>query len=250
MPTKKTSTAPPMKDVTHPDASASSGSSRPIIVTNRPMIKDPMVVDESGEDNAKSKLSSKTSAPKVELESSVKPETKEPTEPKELVVPPKVEQPKETTLAKAEEPPKTEASVSPAQPEPEKPASEPETEKPPEAKPEKTPEPVKASDGVTTKEEEPKGKEQTSEDKQGSVEEKEAEAAAKQAEHEAAINKLVDSRHYNLPIVTSEQRHNRKAILLGIILILLMAVAWVDIALDAGLITIHGVQPLTHFFSR
>jgi len=39
-------------------------------------------------------------------------------------------------------------------------------------------------------------------------------------------------------------------IILGVVLILLLAAAWADIALDAGLIHLDGVRPLTHLFSN
>jgi hypothetical protein len=38
--------------------------------------------------------------------------------------------------------------------------------------------------------------------------------------------------------------------LLGILLVVVLAVAWVDIALDAGLVEIGNVKPMTHFFSN
>jgi hypothetical protein len=37
---------------------------------------------------------------------------------------------------------------------------------------------------------------------------------------------------------------------LGVVLAIVLALAWADIALDAGLIQINGVKPVTHFFSN
>lgn len=73
---------------------------------------------------------------------------------------------------------------------------------------------------------------------------------AKQAEHEAAIQKTIDSKKYFLPIKTVEQRKSARFVALGVLLALLLIVAWADIALDAGLIQINGVKPVTHFFSN
>lgn len=74
--------------------------------------------------------------------------------------------------------------------------------------------------------------------------------AAKQAEHDAAIQKLADRKQYFLPIDSVEQRRSQRFVVLGIVLSLVLAVAWVDIALDAGLIKISGIKPVTHFFSN
>lgn len=66
----------------------------------------------------------------------------------------------------------------------------------------------------------------------------------------ANIQKLVIEKRYFLPINTQEKRRTKHFIILGIVLILLLALAWADIALDAGLIQIDGVKPLTHLFSN
>ena len=75
----------------------------------------------------------------------------------------------------------------------------------------------------------------------------EAEARAKHAE---AVQKLVDAKQYFLPINTVEKRKTKHFVLLGAVLSVLLALTWADIALDAGLIQISGVKPITHFFSN
>ena len=75
----------------------------------------------------------------------------------------------------------------------------------------------------------------------------EAEAAAK---HDAEIQKLVDSKQFFLPINSVEKRRSKRVVLLGVVLSLLLALAWADVALDAGIIQINGVKPVTHFFSN
>jgi len=64
------------------------------------------------------------------------------------------------------------------------------------------------------------------------------------------IQKLVTEKRYFLPINSQEKRRTKRFIILGVVLILLLAVAWTDIALDAGLIHLHGIKPLTHLFSN
>lgn len=74
--------------------------------------------------------------------------------------------------------------------------------------------------------------------------------AEKQAKHDAEIEKLVNEKRYFLPINAVEKRRTKRFVILGIVLSLLLALAWVDVALDAGLIQIPGVKPFTHFFSN
>jgi hypothetical protein len=75
----------------------------------------------------------------------------------------------------------------------------------------------------------------------------EAEALAK---HDEAIQQLVDSKQYFLPINAVEKRKTRHFVILGVLLSVLLLLAWGDIALDAGLIQISGIKPATHFFSN
>ncbi len=75
--------------------------------------------------------------------------------------------------------------------------------------------------------------------------EAEAEAAA-----EAKLEQVIDSKKYFLPINTVEHRKSRRFVILGVILAVVLAVAWADIALDAGIIDLGGVKPVTHFFSN
>lgn len=72
---------------------------------------------------------------------------------------------------------------------------------------------------------------------------------AKQVEHDAEIQEMIDSKKYFLPIKTVEQRKSARFVALGIVLALLLIVAWADVALDAGLIQIDGIKPVTHLFS-
>lgn len=87
-------------------------------------------------------------------------------------------------------------------------------------------------------------------EKTESIEEAEAAEAEKQAAHDAEIQKLADDKKYFLPINTVEKRKTKRFVILGIVLSIILAVAWVDVALDAGLIHLGGIKPVTHFFSN
>lgn len=72
--------------------------------------------------------------------------------------------------------------------------------------------------------------------------------AEKIAKHEAEIDKLAESKQFFLPINSIEDRKTKRFILIGVVLSLVLAVVWIDIALDAGLIKLGGLKSLTHFF--
>jgi hypothetical protein len=63
------------------------------------------------------------------------------------------------------------------------------------------------------------------------------------------IQEIIDEKKYYLPIVTVETKRTKQFVIGGIILSIVLALAWADIALDAGLIHIGGLKSLTHFFS-
>ena len=70
--------------------------------------------------------------------------------------------------------------------------------------------------------------------------------AARQAEEE----KIIASKQYYLPMSTVEQRRGLDRVLLVFALVLLVALVWADIVLDAGIIHLGGVHALTHFFTK
>jgi hypothetical protein len=266
-------------DVAHPDKSSPDDTSRPIIVTNRPIIKDPMTVDQDAaqmlaKEPAKLKkqtapdlkpLSAPTlpedkpaDLPEVPIETAIKaaasrrqkPADEEAKthelEPEEKVEK-KDEKPeikKEAEKPKVEEPIPEKETKEPSkemvvQPD-EKPALEPAPAKP-EVKPEAEPEPEPKPDT-----EEP---EKTDEKTKKELTDKVAVAEAEEAKRTAEIQKLIESKKYVLPINSVEKRRTKRFMALGILLCLLLAAAWVDISLDAGLIHINGLKAVTHFFS-
>ncbi len=76
----------------------------------------------------------------------------------------------------------------------------------------------------------------------------EASVAEAEAKHQAELDKLAESQRYFLPLNAVEKRRSERAVVLGALLILLLGLAWADIALDVGLIHVSGIKPVTHFF--
>lgn len=61
--------------------------------------------------------------------------------------------------------------------------------------------------------------------------------------------KLVESKQYFLPINSAEKRRSKRFVITGVLLSVLLLLAWFNIALDASIIKIDGIEPVTHFFS-
>jgi predicted RND superfamily exporter protein len=66
---------------------------------------------------------------------------------------------------------------------------------------------------------------------------------------EATINNFIDQQTYFLPINVKQKKHDKKIILFGVIACVLLAVVWLDVVLDAGLINNNYNLPHTHFFT-
>ncbi len=250
-PANKPTDAKPIVDVAHPGKSAPSGNSKSVIVSNRPLLKDPMVVADDSktpDDNP-----SQNPPTKIKVKGPDKPDLQPLTAP--LL---ETEAPDDATET-------TGQTVKPAKPAP-LPKPEPEPEPKPGLKHEKVVKPpqdaapadelaedkpgvTEDGDGDTPKTDDAEKAAEGQTPAKGSTEQLDTEAA-KQAEHQAAIEKLADSKQYYLPINTVEKRRTRRFVAIGIILSLLLIVAWADVALDAGLIRIHGLKPITHFFSN
>ncbi len=258
-----------ISDVAQPGKSAPSETSKPVLVSNRPILKDPMVVDQTaGADDTSDKLLTKTAdkelevpgAPPLTADAATADQTS-------TAAPTPIKVKKDTKTSTAQTLPaatkpdeKVEALTDAATPE--TPAENTDTAEP--TKPE--PEPATDTDKTTVeKQTADEASTITEADATASNEADTADASdkpvkqtdeevdaevAKQAKHDAAIQKLVDSKQYSLPINAVEKRRSKRFVLLGILLSLLLALTWADIALDAGIIQFHSVKPLTHFFSN
>ncbi len=216
-----------INDVAHPDKTPPSPNSKSVIITNRPILKDPMVVDEASKEKV-------DPAPKktVTREKLIDPVT----EPLSHDGPAKAPSIAQLAEAAAEKDKTNKAAAKP----------ETKDEKPTE---DEKPEPEAAEKTEADEEDDDSGS--TDRPDEAKVNDKELEArAAAEAKREDAIEKLVDSKQYFLPINSVEKRRSQRFVALGILLSILLILAWADIALDAGLIQISGIKPVTHFFSN
>ncbi len=286
-------------DVAHPGKSAPPANSKSVILSNRPLLKDPMVVDEgaphdSDADSSLAKVSNKSGAQPLTApllkteepalaEADAKPDHASEADPSPAETPAEPTKPADTATAPADKPPAPADSISSSDEAPAPETAEPSGLSAPPTPPE-TPDdnvndslpPDAPDDGPavskTKDAQPPAGKTEaaaqtevpspdngdakpaeggTAESAQSNDMAKKLEAeTTKEAQRQAAIDKLTDSKKYYLPINAVEKRRSRRFVILGIILSLLLIVAWADIALDAGLIHLGGIKPLTHFFSN
>lgn len=217
---------PSLTDVSEPGKTSPSPTSRPVIVTHRPILKDPMVnhEDESPKpDKPALKAPSKRTAeleslslPKLPVETevsdspdqSVAADEQSSAELKKEAGDQTSEDKADTKADKASKlQPKNDASVDDAVPSP----------------------PLDA--------------------KAARPDDEDEDAIAAQAKHDTSVHKLIETKKYFLTINSVEKRRAKHTLILGIGVSILLLLAWANIALDAGLITIDGVEPLTHFFS-
>ena len=66
---------------------------------------------------------------------------------------------------------------------------------------------------------------------------------------QAHLNELIASKKFFLPINGKEKSKNKKTILIGLLICLVLIIAWVDVDLDAGLIANTYNLPHPHFFT-
>jgi type IV secretory pathway VirB10-like protein len=245
-------------DVARPGKTAPSGNSKSVIVSNRPIMKDPMVVVEEAteaDEKVTAKPSESVIAPLSDSSEdkikSIKPDDDSP-EPKL-----KKEDDKKTIAVLANEAAvKKEESDEPEEAE----AGGPKLE---EQEPSESDEPAVPEPAESANETEPdKATEHTAADDSKSeistneadtsktVTEVDAEELAEKEKHDIAIQKLIDSKQYNLPINSVEKRRSKRVVIFGVLLSILLIAAWVDIALDANIIELNGINPVTHFFSN
>jgi hypothetical protein len=226
-------------DVQAPGTSAPSLTSKPVIVTNRALLRDPMMADDTqatDEDEPKPAADQPADMLTPSHEAVVKPlndsAAGDDSAPDDEGRPPEESQSKEEPAGSAV-PVETSS------------ATEDDTSTPKENEPADT-----ASDepaGFAGSE--PGPGDNPKPPAAPAAKQAEAEAAA-QARHEAEIQQLVDSRQYELPIRTAEQRKSKRFVLLGAALAVILIVIWLDIALDAGIIKLGGLRAPTHFFSN
>lgn len=189
-----------------------SPNSRPVMITNRPVIKDPMVNEVAVEDP--------------------KPEPKQQPTKKIVITPLHDNIVPEDKIVVSDV-----VTVEPVVPVIEKPETK------PDVADEVVPELPKMLNPIM-----PAGVPVLKDEKQLTPEQ--AEAAAKAAQERAAkVRQAIEKEQYFLPINAIEEQRSRRVAILGLLLIIVLAVAWYDIALDAGLLTNMYELPHTHFFT-
>jgi len=78
----------------------------------------------------------------------------------------------------------------------------------------------------------------------------EADAETEADERRQTLNDLVQKQTYFLPIGSTGQQKKKRYVTLGIFLAIILAAAWFNIALDAELIQISGIEAPTDFFKN
>lgn len=203
-------------DVAKPGKSMATATSRPVIVSNGPLLPDPMMSD--GSSDARPGVGN---SPRL----TIKPLSDDDGTDKKVAVNKK---PVEEAPAAEAEAPKDVPKDEPQAPETEEKVEEPAPET-------SETEEVPADIGGDT----PPSLENKAQ--------KEAEAAAKQ---QAELDKLTESRDYFLPINAVERRRSKVVVWSLLVLSLVLGLVLVNFLLDADVLTINGVKPLTNLFNQ
>lgn len=265
---KDKSKAPKVFDVAKPSESTPASTGKPIIVTSRPVIRDPVTEDSQEQSTdvepAAGSVPSPTSS-RVKIMPLSDPETLKQaaaTNNGDLAAS------KPADPSDAETQPEAEASAGTGiqTPGPDKPveaaaaekndgeAAEPASQSPAEDTTKED-----SDQALTGSDSKPPVDSASEQDDDGSddteqatgegkdISKEEEEAARKEAEREEELRKLVESRKYYLPIDEVEKRHRMYA--WSTLLVLLLGLLWLDIVLDAGIMKIGDIKAPTHFFS-
>ena len=274
MPNSKDNSKPrKVIDVTEPGKSEPSATSRPIIVTNRPLLQqDPMVVvSDQSDGDSDNRPSGKSQKPETLLSSFQ--------EGHEIVPPSVSGLPEDSSKADETPPaddnsktvvavPSDQASTDKVEVKPEADVAQTVTVKKVEIKP------IEAAN-TTAKEEPPKEPETGTEPKDSTpvaetddekstsetatnddqlapnkvVDEAAKKAQEEKAAKEAEQEKIIDSKKYFLPINTVQLRRNKLRAVFLFLIVVVLALVLFDVSIDAGFLKINGVHSLTHFFS-
>jgi hypothetical protein len=255
-------------DVTEPGKSEPSATSRPIIVSNRPMLQqDPMVVvsstpsDKNDIDNTPAGEVKPPDGDLMTFQEGTKvTPPSAPNLPKDDVKSDKSPEPvKEDQTEKTEAEKSDETDLKSTEPETET-IAEDEDQKLASETTETLPKPNESKETLPESEaKEPESETESekpataSRDDQPAPEKGMKEAAKKAAEENAAKvaeqEKIIDSKKYYLPINSVEHRKDIRRAALLLILVILFALIWLDIVLDAGILKLGHIHSLTHFFN-
>lgn len=243
-------------DVSKPGKSAAGATSRPVIIANRPIIKDPMVtLGESGE----AKETDSPAAIKVvikpisETANQTKDSSKTAPKTKDLTI---AEIAEEAGKAEKKSDSEVEAASKTTD---DKPATRADDEinlsgttaeteseyNPEEATGASETESVQDSDDSSNL----PGESEVALPDGAAESSKEVAALEATAKKKEELDKLVESREFFLPINTAEHRRSKLVGIFGFVLIILLGLLLLNMLLDIGYVQLQGVQPVTNFFS-
>lgn len=214
---KQTKKSQTISDVEHPGKTAANPTSKSIIIKNGPIIKDPMVVEDTAtkpDDDTTQNVVKAGGSSKIKLQPL-------PTSDSSEAIKDIPAADSSTKIDDEDKPTKDSA-------------------------PEK---PVEETAGVPKNDTASESPNVSTAKPTNSPAEEEVAEASRKAEHDANLQKILDSKTYYLPINAVEKRKTKRFVLLGITLSIFLILVWINIALDAGLIEINGISPLTSFFS-
>jgi hypothetical protein len=227
-------------DVIAPGKSAPEPSGRPIIVTNRPMIKDPMAPVVPQPEGGTARGAPRLGKPMVStlLAPNDAPHLAAPAQGasgknprKSIPIGGDVTMPDAVAGSQPEGAPELAAKS----PEPPVPALSPSAPAPKPDVAETTQAQDSSDDG---------GRSADVPFSDNAAQRAEKEQAARAAEQE----KIIASKQYYLPITTTDGRRDSSRAVLVLVLVLVAVLAWLDITLDAGIVHLGGIHALTHFF--
>lgn len=233
-------------DVTHPSQARPSTTSRPVIVSNRPMIPEDPMINQA----AQSAIDREKPSGVPEISEAPKTPVLQVSKGKTIIPPGQSESPQSIITKPADDVPRDETVQPVSSDQISKPAQTVDTSviaKEPTAPKEKEPreKPVALSFGaMPLKTEETIGF--SSELKDGHVDEgnKEVKEKTREDERHEEIEEIIASGKYHVPIGEAAKRRGRKV--LAIILVVLLLLVLADVVLDMDLLSIAGV-PHTNF---
>jgi hypothetical protein len=239
-------------DVARPGKGTPSATSRPVLISNRPMLQDPMVSSQQAPADKPSIAAKVTIKPIAEAKAESKVEIAEPSESEKTSPSMKDKTIAELAAEKSTDKPEVDASTHAAENKESDAASEDDAEathsvedskaEPEEEATKQTSEPETSTDDAGKPVDDALLVEESKDAKETAA----LEADAKKQEE---ITALAESREYFLPINALERRRSKIVLLLGVVLIVALGLLLLDLLLDVGFVRINGLRPLTHFFS-
>jgi hypothetical protein len=227
--------SPKYIDIKAPEKTTPSSSSRPLLVTNRSLIGDPMVNtdDPSAEDKPAESIALARTA------KTINPVSADLAEPATDETAASAETPAAKELKQTEPVPEAETKAEPELKD--------ETPVPPEAPKPAEPTPKDTEDTAVADAPQPTNRDAAAESTADAA--KAAAEAEAKAAREAELEQLIESGKYKAPINAVQRKRSRLVAVLLCLIALLLGVAVLDAALDAGLLKADGV-PHTNYLKK